>query len=199
VYLLLRDDRKPIWALRRSLGRYRPARKIQSGIPILAAQSQPVYTRLSPGGAMQLLGVARDRTGAPSSSLPEKWQDGPSSLPPACPPKKHLAPERRKQPIAALWNYSICSFGYPLRFQSRLCEAVGRHRRRRACRGWRFGRRGLRRARLLCLRMQRAASGAGKGIPANAWAGLNSHQKSRQHEKSRPSFALRLYLTHFIF
>src|ERR1039458_4184822 len=45
---------------------------LSMGIPILAAQSHSVYTRPLPDGAMQLLKVARDRPGAPSSSQPDK-------------------------------------------------------------------------------------------------------------------------------
>ena len=39
---------------------------------MFAAQPQPVYTRSLPDGAMQLLKVARDRSGSPSSSQPNK-------------------------------------------------------------------------------------------------------------------------------
>ena len=43
-----------------------------NGSVILAAESQPVYTLPPADGAMQLLKVARDRPGAPSSSQLDK-------------------------------------------------------------------------------------------------------------------------------
>ncbi len=44
----------------------------QSGIPVLATLSEPVYAPPPPDGAMQLLKVARGRPGAASSSQPDK-------------------------------------------------------------------------------------------------------------------------------
>jgi len=71
IYIEPQIDEAPIPALRSKKAPEPVCRKEPVGILVLAAQSQPVYTPPPPDGAMQLLKVARDRTGVPSSSQPD--------------------------------------------------------------------------------------------------------------------------------